>query len=161
MDRSKAANCRLSGCCEGTAVDRTRLRQTVCREEVERLYFTLTGKPSVQRKVTETLSEIQDRHVADKDLEKSRERKQSCLIRHIKVSTFMQLKNGLLSIKRSISVGYCSGHPIYSSSCVQTVQTTQKLSTWRTEHSFGKWQVESLQLPLAVNRVVPKTKLIN
>ncbi|PKU69138.1 syntaxin-related protein KNOLLE-like [Dendrobium catenatum] len=119
MDRSNAANRRLSGCREGTAVDRTRtlatnglrkklkelmtdfqrLRQRMMadyREEVERRYFTLTGEvppeevvekiisegkseellkkaicSSGRGLVTETLSEIQDRHDAAKVVEKS------------------------------------------------------------------------------------------
>ncbi|KAH0457778.1 hypothetical protein IEQ34_013093 [Dendrobium chrysotoxum] len=119
LDRSNAANRRLSGCREGTAVDRTRtlatdglrkklkelmtdfqrLRQRMMadyREEVERRYFTLTGEvPSEEAvekiisegkseellktaicssgrgMVTETLSEIQDRHDAAKVVEKS------------------------------------------------------------------------------------------
>ncbi|XP_020584601.1 DNA repair protein RAD4 isoform X2 [Phalaenopsis equestris] len=91
-------------------------------------------------------------------------------------------------------VGYCSGHPVYPRSCVQTVQTRQK---WLREglqireneipakvikrskkiendeisdtgfaeedgkksiELFGRWQVEPLQLPHAVNGVVPKNE---
>ncbi|KAH0449839.1 hypothetical protein IEQ34_020531 [Dendrobium chrysotoxum] len=90
-------------------------------------------------------------------------------------------------------VGYCSGHPVYPRSCVQTVQTRQKWvregmqireneipakvikRSKKTENDqifdvgfaedgeksielFGKWQVEPLQLPHAVNGVVPKNE---
>ncbi|KAL8515665.1 hypothetical protein ACS0TY_014371 [Phlomoides rotata] len=122
MDRANAANRRLSGCREGTPVDRTRsavtnglrkklkelmmdfqgLRQrmmTEYKETVGRRYFTVTGEyPDEQviekiissgdgnggeellsraiqehgrGKVVETVVEIQDRHDAAKEIEKS------------------------------------------------------------------------------------------
>ncbi|XP_008808764.2 syntaxin-related protein KNOLLE isoform X2 [Phoenix dactylifera] len=119
MDRSNAANRRLSGCREGTPVDRTRtsvtnglrkklkelmmdfqgLRQRIMaeyNETVERRYFTVTGevpdedmiekiisngeseellKKAIMEhgrgKVLATLHEIQDRHDAAKEMERS------------------------------------------------------------------------------------------
>ncbi|XP_074569125.1 syntaxin-111-like [Curcuma longa] len=119
MDRSNAANRRLSGCREGTPVDRTRtavtnglrkklkemmmefqaLRQRMMaeyRETVERRYFTLTGEAAseevieriiadgdsegMMRKamleqgrgiVAAAVQEIQDRHDAAKEVERS------------------------------------------------------------------------------------------
>ncbi|KAL1535737.1 syntaxin-related protein KNOLLE-like [Salvia divinorum] len=122
MDRSNAVNRRLSGCKEGTSVDRTRsavtnglrkklkelmmdfqaLRQrmmTEYKETVGRRYFTVTGEHpddevidkiissgdgnggeellsrAIQEhgrgKVVETVVEIQDRHDAAKEIEKS------------------------------------------------------------------------------------------
>ncbi|WOL18786.1 syntaxin-related protein KNOLLE [Canna indica] len=119
MDRSNAANRRLSGCREGTPVDRTRgavtnglrkklkelmmdfqaLRQRMMaehRETVERQYFTVTGEAAAEEvieriiangesegmmkkailehgrgKVVETVQEIQDRHDAAREVERS------------------------------------------------------------------------------------------
>ncbi|KAK1379892.1 syntaxin-related protein KNOLLE-like [Heracleum sosnowskyi] len=120
MDRSNAANRRLSGCKEGTPVDRTRsavtnglrkklkelmmdfqgLRQrmmTEYKDSVGRQYYTVTGEypnedvietiisdedggekflaKAIQEhgrgKVLETVVEIQDRHDAAKEIEKS------------------------------------------------------------------------------------------
>ncbi|XP_055830449.1 syntaxin-related protein KNOLLE [Solanum dulcamara] len=122
MDRSNAINRRLSGCKEGTPIDRTRsavtnglrkklkelmmdfqgLRQrmmTEYKETVERRYFTVTGEHpdeevidkiissgngqggeeflsrAIQEhgrgKVLETVVEIQDRHDAAKEIERS------------------------------------------------------------------------------------------
>ncbi|XP_020269305.1 DNA repair protein RAD4 isoform X2 [Asparagus officinalis] len=92
-------------------------------------------------------------------------------------------------------LGYCSGHPVYPRSCVQTLQTKQKwlrmglqvkvneLPAKTIKHSkkngnvqisepniseeedgettielYGKWQLEPLQLPQAVNGIVPKNE---
>ncbi|KAJ8461690.1 hypothetical protein OPV22_034616 [Ensete ventricosum] len=119
MDRSNAANRRLSGCREGTPVDRTRtavtnglrkklkdlmmefqaLRQrmmTEYKETVERRYFTVTGEAAEEEvieriiatgesegmlkkamlehgrgEVLGTVHEIQDRHDAAKEVERS------------------------------------------------------------------------------------------
>ncbi|RAL38802.1 unnamed protein product [Cuscuta campestris] len=119
MDRSNAANRRLSGCKEGTPVDRTRLavtnglrkklkelmmefqglRQRTMRdykETVGRRYFTVTGEQADEEvidkiistgngeeflsraiqeqgkgKVMETVEEIQGRHEAAKEIERS------------------------------------------------------------------------------------------
>ncbi|CAH9083629.1 unnamed protein product [Cuscuta epithymum] len=120
MDRSNAVNRRLSGCKEGTPVDRTRLAVTnglrkklkelmmdfqklrqrtmsEYKETVERRYFTVTGEQpndeviekilisghggeeflsrAIQEhgkgKVLETVVEIQDRHDAAKEIERS------------------------------------------------------------------------------------------
>ncbi|CAL9779768.1 unnamed protein product, partial [Musa acuminata subsp. burmannicoides] len=119
MDRSNAVNRRLSGCREGTPVDRTRtavtnglriklkelmmefqaLRQRMMaeyRETVERRYFTVTGEAPEEEvieriiangesegmvkkamlehgrgKVLATVHEIQDRHDAAKEVERS------------------------------------------------------------------------------------------
>ncbi|KAE8710314.1 Syntaxin-related protein KNOLLE [Hibiscus syriacus] len=92
MDRANAANKRLSGCKEGTLAYRTRiavtnglrnklkelmmdfqgLRQkmmTEYRETVGRRYFTVTEHG--RGKVLETVVEIQDRHDAAKEIERS------------------------------------------------------------------------------------------
>lgn len=119
MDRSNAANRRLSGCREGTPIDRTRtsvtnglrkklkelmmdfqgLRQMIMaeyKETVERRYFTVTGEVPEEDmiekiisngeseellkkailehgrgKVLATVHEIQDRHDAAKEMERS------------------------------------------------------------------------------------------
>ncbi|XP_078180088.1 DNA repair protein Rad4 family isoform X1 [Carex rostrata] len=89
-------------------------------------------------------------------------------------------------------LGYCSGHPVYPRSCVQTLQTRQKwmreglqvranqLPAKIVKHSkkvvsetsicdeeeqseanlelYGKWQLEPLQLPHAINGIVPKNE---
>ncbi|KAK8965117.1 Syntaxin-related protein KNOLLE [Platanthera guangdongensis] len=98
MDRANAVNRRLSGCREGTPVDRTRssvtnglrkklkelmmdfqgLRQRMMsdyRHEVERRYFAETGEvPSeaaVEKMISQGKSETQDRHDAAKEVERS------------------------------------------------------------------------------------------
>ncbi|KAJ4959610.1 hypothetical protein NE237_019520 [Protea cynaroides] len=92
-------------------------------------------------------------------------------------------------------VGYCSGHPVYPRTCVQTLQTKQRwlreglqvkanespakvlkrsLKLGKVQESetgffdedggegtivlYGKWQMEPLQLPCAVNGIVPKNE---
>ncbi|XP_058078380.1 DNA repair protein RAD4 isoform X2 [Magnolia sinica] len=90
-------------------------------------------------------------------------------------------------------LGYCSGHPVYPRTCVQTLQTKHRWlreglqvkenecpakvvkrsqkSKMSSEPSiseeddgegtielYGKWQMEPLQLPHAVNGIVPKNE---
>nr|TKR60147.1 Syntaxin-related protein KNOLLE [Populus alba] len=99
MDRANAANRRLSGYKEGTPIYRTRVAVTNClrkklkeqmmdfqalrqkmmieyKDTVGRRYFTVTGEyPDEEEhgkgKVLETVVEIQDRHDAAKEIEKS------------------------------------------------------------------------------------------
>ncbi|KAL2317281.1 hypothetical protein Fmac_031157 [Flemingia macrophylla] len=92
-------------------------------------------------------------------------------------------------------LGFCSGHPVYPRTCVQTVKTKERwlregLQTKSNEHPvkelqrsmkpqkvqdsepddcactdsmgriklYGKWQLEPLNLPHAVNGIVPKNE---
>ncbi|XP_008803880.2 DNA repair protein RAD4 [Phoenix dactylifera] len=103
-------------------------------------------------------------------------------------------KNQVLHPKGPV-LGYCSGHPVYPRSCVQTLQTKQrwlreglqvkpneipakvvkgskKVINFQTSEPsvleedieeptlelYGKWQLEPLQLPHAVNGIVPKNE---
>nr|CAD1826547.1 unnamed protein product [Ananas comosus var. bracteatus] len=103
-------------------------------------------------------------------------------------------KNQILHPKGPV-LGYCSGHPVYPRSCVQTLQTRQKwlregLQVRESEEPakimkrstknfniqlsepgvfeedkgepsvelYGKWQLEPLELPRAVNGIVPKNE---
>ncbi|KAG1358767.1 DNA repair protein RAD4 [Cocos nucifera] len=103
-------------------------------------------------------------------------------------------KNQVLHPKGPL-LGYCSGHPVYPRSCVQTLQTKQrwlreglqvkpneipakvvkgsrKVNNFQTSEPsvleedvgepalelYGKWQLEPLQLPHAINGIVPKNE---
>ncbi|XWS30832.1 hypothetical protein CRYUN_Cryun23aG0024600 [Craigia yunnanensis] len=66
-------------------------------------------------------------------------------------------------------LGYCSGHPVYPQTCVEMFCKTKKstiseeddydeIDSKGTIELYGKWQLEPLHLPHAVDGIVPKNE---
>lgn len=162
-------------------------------ESLEEDFKNSYAESSVMNSLTDTRTSLEDLELETRALtEPLPTNQQAYKNHHLYALERWLTKHQTLHPKGPV-LGFCSGHPVYPRTCVQTLQTKERwlreglqpksdelpTKVLRRPHKlkmvevddiegdcgesialYGKWQMEPLFLPRAVNGIVPRVELI-